>query len=166
MTEFFKTGMGHTFFERTMPELVRELGRLGGAIGTLEHAVTRLADRGVEPPRRRVLLAHRDRDILRSVRLALADRCEMHLARSYSVAEEILALHEIDILVTELEPWHPAGAPLFDLARADGGATQCVLLVPGDEPEREALALRRGADAAIDDENVDRMIRGIERLLR
>jgi hypothetical protein len=43
MNDFFRTRMGHTFFEVTLPRLVEELARLNGL---LERALT-IAERAV-----------------------------------------------------------------------------------------------------------------------
>lgn len=44
MNEFFRTRMGHTFFEVTLPRLVEELARLNGI---LERALA-IAERAIE----------------------------------------------------------------------------------------------------------------------
>ena len=44
MNEFFRTRMGHTFFEVTLPRLVEELARLNGF---LERALS-IAERAIE----------------------------------------------------------------------------------------------------------------------
>lgn len=46
MTEFFRTHMGHRFYEQTMPELVRQLARLND---NLERLIERLP---AAPPER------------------------------------------------------------------------------------------------------------------
>ncbi len=45
-SDFFRTRMGHTFFESTMPSLVRELGRLND---NLERLVAVVEKRGDKP---------------------------------------------------------------------------------------------------------------------
>ena len=46
MSEFFRTQMGHRFYESTMPSLVRELARLNT---NLERLVA-VVEKGAEPP--------------------------------------------------------------------------------------------------------------------
>lgn len=46
MTEFFRTHLGHRFYEQTMPELVRQLARLND---NLERLIERLP---AAPPER------------------------------------------------------------------------------------------------------------------
>jgi len=45
--EFFRTRMGHTFYESTMPSLVRELGRLND---NLERLVALVEKPAAKPP--------------------------------------------------------------------------------------------------------------------
>ena len=42
--DFARTQAGHRFFERTLPDLVREAGRLADAVGRRAEATGRLAD--------------------------------------------------------------------------------------------------------------------------
>lgn len=41
--QFFQTAMGRTFYERTLPELVRELARLNANVERLTAAIERAA---------------------------------------------------------------------------------------------------------------------------
>ena len=45
MSEFFRTQMGHRFYESTMPSLVRELARLNANLERLLAVVERDAER-------------------------------------------------------------------------------------------------------------------------
>lgn len=48
-SDFFRTRMGHTFYESTMPSLVRELGRLNENLERLAAIAEKREARPVEP---------------------------------------------------------------------------------------------------------------------
>ena len=48
-SDFFRTRMGHTFYESTMPSLVRELARLNDNLERLVALVEKEAPKAVEP---------------------------------------------------------------------------------------------------------------------
>ena len=41
MSDFFRTGMGHRFYEGTMPELVEQLRRLNDHLDSLDKMLTK-----------------------------------------------------------------------------------------------------------------------------
>lgn len=47
--DFFRTRMGHTFYESTMPSLVRELARLNDILERLVALAEKVAERPAEP---------------------------------------------------------------------------------------------------------------------
>lgn len=104
MDEFFRTRMGHKFFEGTLPRIAQELGRLADSMAGLnETARAWLDDRGSAGPRRRprVLLVDDEPRILQALARALKQEHDVLLATSLTIALALLDAHDLDAVITD-----------------------------------------------------------------
>ena len=109
--DFFRTRMGHTYYNGTLPQMVREVGRLADSIAALNET---LLER-LRPPlpavaptptrtahaRLRVLVVDDDEHVLRGQVRVLKQDHEVLRATSAEAALAILGAHEVDALITD-----------------------------------------------------------------
>ena len=99
--------MGQRFFEATMPNAVREIGRLVDAVVGLKDAIEQRLPLRVTPVRNpdrpRVLLVDDDRRLLRGYERTLKDHCDVWIADSVVQALRLLVEQDFDLIVTDFQ---------------------------------------------------------------
>jgi hypothetical protein len=164
--DFYRTGMGQKFFERTLPALVSELAQLRKAVAQLTKALGARGDAASDSDRERVLLVHRDADLLRALRSGLGDRYEVHVALTYVTGSELIKLHDFDaVVVYEDAAWPDGVSTLFTAASAMRADARCVRFGRTGEPAG-AVADHSGADFVVDDADARSALRALTRILR
>jgi len=143
MSDFFRTRMGHQFFQSTLPRLIDEISKLADGVATLNETLGSRPDarEGVGPrARARILIVDDHEQILRGLARSLKQDHDVLLATSPAVALAMAEAHELAAIVTD-----------HDLAD-DGGRNGIWLL----EQVRDRLPgahriLMSGGQPAIDD---------------
>jgi len=102
--DFFRTRMGHQFFQSTLPKLVDQIGRLADGIAALNDTLACRPDarEGVGPRARpRVLVVDDDEQILRGLARGLKQDHDVLLATSAKVALAMAEAHALDAVITD-----------------------------------------------------------------
>jgi len=102
--DFFRTRMGHQFFQSTLPKLVEQIGRLADGVAALNGTLGSRPDarEGVGPRARpRVLVVDDDEQILRGLVRGLKQDHDVLLATSPTLAVAMAEAHALDAVVTD-----------------------------------------------------------------
>lgn len=142
--EFFRTRMGHTYYNGTLPQFVREVGRLADSIAALNETLLERVRVPVPraPPapaqsgceRLRVLVVGDDECVLRSHARMLKKEHEVLHATSADAALAILGSHDVDALITAHCVPETDGLWLLEQARARHPHVRRILM-SGQPPE-------------------------------
>lgn len=127
MPQFFETRMGRQYYEATVPNAVREIGRLADNIAALNKTIQTRRDAPVPTPtqeskpatRLRVLLVDDDEYVLKGLERMLKAHCELRLATSVVQALKHLATSEFDVIMTDCDmPGTSGGVALLEEVQA------------------------------------------------
>lgn len=104
MDEFFKTRLGHEYLRGTLPNLVKQIGRLADGVAALNDSLGSRPDvrEGVGPRARpRVMLVDDDEQILRGLGRGLKQDHDVLLATSPAIALAMAEAHALNAVVTD-----------------------------------------------------------------
>jgi len=102
--EFFRTRMGHKFFEHDVPKLASELGRLADNVAALNETMGQwmaARERAAGPKRLTIMAVDDQEQILRGIQRGLKQEHDVLLAATPEGALELLELHEVDAVLTD-----------------------------------------------------------------
>lgn len=110
--EFFLTQMGRRYYEVTLPQMLREVGRLADSVAALNQTLqarprARSPSAPVQPPapvagtRLRVLVVDDDERVLRGTKRTLEKGHDVLTATSAEAALAILDTQEVDVVLTD-----------------------------------------------------------------